>query len=270
MSVMRVRTDELAAGARTPAALPPVAPGERLHLLGVEGAAPAAGHAPAAELAAAHVRVHGLGLHARAARRLPWCSAVARSGRGGFLIAHGHHRIHKRRCGFRACGQRCSSVGRASSARVPVRGRGPTAHGRRGFPWGSPRLVFWAAVHPRRCADPTASAAVQKMVRAEVVLARSRGIRRARHRSILLADSCGCVTRTTSLQRISARTGSRPGAPTRMDCGPEYEPRRTPRSPRPPCAVGPRPPPGCGPTRHDPRSNTVVHRHGSNLRLWIR
>ena len=43
MSVMRVRTDSSPPDARTPAALPPVAPGERLHLPGVEGAAPAAG-----------------------------------------------------------------------------------------------------------------------------------------------------------------------------------------------------------------------------------
>ena len=90
------RAEKLAARARTGAALASGAPGERLHLAGVEGAAPATGHPAAAELAAAHVRVHRLGLHTEQLGGLLGAQPAFRSGGGGLLIVHGGHRIDSR------------------------------------------------------------------------------------------------------------------------------------------------------------------------------
>ncbi|CAM5586054.1 hypothetical protein STENM36S_00950 [Streptomyces tendae] len=81
---------QLLPGGRGRAAVAPVAPGEGPHLVGVEGAAPGAGRASAGELAAADVRVHGLGLHPEQFGRLPGGQApLAVGGVLGLLIAHG-------------------------------------------------------------------------------------------------------------------------------------------------------------------------------------
>ncbi len=77
-----------AGGPRTPAAVPPVSPGERLHLLGVEGAAPSARHATAGELSAAHVGVDGLGLHTQEFGGLLRAQPLSGGAWEGFLIAH--------------------------------------------------------------------------------------------------------------------------------------------------------------------------------------
>lgn len=84
---------QLAAGSGAARALPLVAPGQRLDLPGVEGAAPAAGNPAAAELTAAHIRVDGLRLHAEQLGGLLGAQSPVRVAGDGFLIAHGGHRI---------------------------------------------------------------------------------------------------------------------------------------------------------------------------------
>lgn len=95
--------DQLARGGRrrVPAA---GAAGQGVDLCGVEQAAAATGRAPAGELAPAHVRVHGLGLHPETSGRLPGGESrdvggrpgirVLRSGPVRRVMRHGAHRTH--------------------------------------------------------------------------------------------------------------------------------------------------------------------------------